>query len=201
MTQNRNLKRRVRARAAKTGESYTAALKHVRQATPDRQGLRTQPRFLRFSARSWLATAFDITDETGEVRYVARRHPGFLSGTWSVVRGAETVAVLSRRSTLPRRACLVEMEGTEFLIKNRFGFSRVTEVHGGSFDGAVLTGGFFDLKFRLEHRGALLAEAKGRLLAARDRFVVRLARADDPAAEALAVVMIMDTLIQRSEGN
>jgi len=31
MTQNGNLKRRVRARAAKTGESYTAALQHIRQ--------------------------------------------------------------------------------------------------------------------------------------------------------------------------
>jgi predicted amidohydrolase len=35
MTQNGNLKRRVRARAAKTGESYTAALRHVRQTSPD----------------------------------------------------------------------------------------------------------------------------------------------------------------------
>ncbi|MGV1801930.1 carbon-nitrogen hydrolase family protein [Agrobacterium vitis] len=32
MTQNGNFKRRVRARAAKTGESYTAALQHVRQS-------------------------------------------------------------------------------------------------------------------------------------------------------------------------
>jgi predicted amidohydrolase len=32
MTVNKNLKRRVRARAAKTGESYTAALRHVRPA-------------------------------------------------------------------------------------------------------------------------------------------------------------------------
>jgi predicted amidohydrolase len=32
MTANRNLKRRVRARAAKTGESYAAALRHVRPA-------------------------------------------------------------------------------------------------------------------------------------------------------------------------
>ncbi|TSE14144.1 carbon-nitrogen hydrolase family protein [Mesorhizobium intechi] len=36
MTQNGNLKRRVRARAAKTGESYTAALRHVRPTLPDR---------------------------------------------------------------------------------------------------------------------------------------------------------------------
>jgi hypothetical protein len=32
MTSNRNLKRRVRARTAKTGESYAAALRHVRPA-------------------------------------------------------------------------------------------------------------------------------------------------------------------------
>lgn len=31
MTANKNFKRRVRARAAKTGESYTAALRHLRQ--------------------------------------------------------------------------------------------------------------------------------------------------------------------------
>jgi predicted amidohydrolase len=35
MTQNRNFKRRVRTRAAKTGESYTAALRHLRQASDD----------------------------------------------------------------------------------------------------------------------------------------------------------------------
>ena len=32
MTANGNLKRRVRARVAKTGESYTSALRHVRSA-------------------------------------------------------------------------------------------------------------------------------------------------------------------------
>jgi predicted amidohydrolase len=34
MTANKNLKRQVRARAAKTGESYTAALRHVRPPAP-----------------------------------------------------------------------------------------------------------------------------------------------------------------------
>ncbi|SON55139.1 Carbon-nitrogen hydrolase [Hartmannibacter diazotrophicus] len=36
MTRNRNLKQRVRARAAKTGESYTSALRHIRQSLPQR---------------------------------------------------------------------------------------------------------------------------------------------------------------------
>lgn len=35
MTQNANFKRRVRARAAKTGESYTAALRHFHRDAPD----------------------------------------------------------------------------------------------------------------------------------------------------------------------
>ena len=41
MTANRNLKRRVRARAAKTGESYAAALRHVRPAPGDSMRLAT----------------------------------------------------------------------------------------------------------------------------------------------------------------
>lgn len=36
MTQNRNFKRRVRARASKTGESYTSALKHMLQSATER---------------------------------------------------------------------------------------------------------------------------------------------------------------------
>lgn len=41
MTNNRNLKRRVRARAARTGESYTAALRHVRGGRPLRLAIGT----------------------------------------------------------------------------------------------------------------------------------------------------------------
>ena len=42
MTQQKNLKRRVRDRAAKTGESYTAALRHIRQPSdrPDPRSIR-----------------------------------------------------------------------------------------------------------------------------------------------------------------
>lgn len=41
MTQNANLKRRVRARAAKTGESYTAALRHIHQPLPDEPAIQS----------------------------------------------------------------------------------------------------------------------------------------------------------------
>jgi predicted amidohydrolase len=41
MTQNGNFKRRVRARAAKTGESFTSALRHVRQKPDDQTAVRS----------------------------------------------------------------------------------------------------------------------------------------------------------------
>lgn len=43
MTANRNLKRRVRARAAKTGESYAAALRHVRPGQREDSGRAGDP--------------------------------------------------------------------------------------------------------------------------------------------------------------
>jgi len=47
MTENGNFKRRVRARAAKTGESYTAALRHIRGTAPS--DLAPQPKSLRLA--------------------------------------------------------------------------------------------------------------------------------------------------------
>jgi predicted amidohydrolase len=45
MTENGNFKRRVRTRAAKTGESYTAALRHIREPSSD--GLALKPKSVR----------------------------------------------------------------------------------------------------------------------------------------------------------
>lgn len=47
MTENRNFKRRVRARVAKTGESYTTALMHLRHAAAEETPL--QPKSLRLA--------------------------------------------------------------------------------------------------------------------------------------------------------
>ena len=47
MTANRNLKRRVRARAAKTGESYAAALRHIRP--PHQEGIVSEVNLVRLA--------------------------------------------------------------------------------------------------------------------------------------------------------
>jgi predicted amidohydrolase len=53
MTSNRNLKRRVRARAAKTGESYAAALRHVRPMPPG--GIMPETRLMRLATAQVVA--------------------------------------------------------------------------------------------------------------------------------------------------
>jgi predicted amidohydrolase len=61
MTANRNVKRRVRARAAKTGESYAAALRHVRPGQGDNmpEGNRPHNSMYVISDRGELVTRYD----------------------------------------------------------------------------------------------------------------------------------------------
>jgi predicted amidohydrolase len=64
MTTNGNLKRRVRARAAKTGEAYTAALRHVRQNSSD--DLSPQARSVRLAVAQ--TTFFNDPGNVSELR-------------------------------------------------------------------------------------------------------------------------------------
>ncbi|SOD61821.1 Predicted amidohydrolase [Streptomyces zhaozhouensis] len=62
MTANRNFKRRVRARAAKTGESYTAALRHLR-STPGREPVAERRRLLLAVTQSTLPSFGERPDD------------------------------------------------------------------------------------------------------------------------------------------
>ena len=197
MTRNGNLKRRVRARAAKTGESYTAALRHIRQSEPA-PGARRGPNLFRIASRRWLRPELIVSGPTGDILLTAAWRLGFPTATWTVKRGAETIATLRCKALAPLRTCIVHAGGETFAFRNRLAFSRLVEVRGGRFDGATLSGNLSDLKFRLEHRGQLLAEAQGRLASLHDPHMVRIARADDPAVSQLAALMVIDLMIQKA---
>ncbi len=64
MTENRNFKRRVRARAAKTGESYTTARMHLRHASAEEAP--PQPRSLRLAVAQ--SGYFDDPRDAAELR-------------------------------------------------------------------------------------------------------------------------------------
>jgi predicted amidohydrolase len=64
MTQNANFKRRVRARAAKTGESYTAALRHFQRGAPN--GAAPEVRSVRLAVAQ--STVHDDPRDIGKLR-------------------------------------------------------------------------------------------------------------------------------------
>lgn len=195
MTRNGNFKRRVRARAAKTGESYTAALRHLRQSEPTPRPRRA-PSLFRISSRRWLRRELVVSGPAGDTVLTGSWTPG-LPPTWTVRRDGEIVATLRCRIFATRRTCIVHAGGETFAFRNRWSFSRRVEVQGGPFDGATLSGNLSDLKFRLEHRGRLLAEAEGRLVSLHDAHIVRMSQTDDPAVSQLAALMMIDLMIQK----
>ncbi|NLG01890.1 MAG: hypothetical protein GX565_17320 [Lentisphaerae bacterium] len=91
------------------------------------------------------------------------------------------------------------MDGETFVLQNRLALSRITEVRGGRFDGATLSGNLLDLKFRIDHGGRLVAEAEGKILSPHQAHVVHIRTVDDPDAEQLAALMMIDLLIQMRE--
>jgi uncharacterized protein YxjI len=199
MTQNSNLKRRVRARAAKTGESYTTALMHVRPERPERIVTESAPRVLTIETHSLLKNDIRITDEAGELLYTASWRPGFPTAVWTLKNKGRDVATLRRKALAPLRASVVKFGDHEFTLRKKPAIARATEICGGPFDGAILDGSLSGMDFRLQHRGVLIADAKAKLLSMKNRHSVRLHATDDPVAEIVTALMMVDLLIQKHE--
>ena len=78
MTANRDLKRLVRARTKKTGESYTAALQHLRRGAAEKRSAPHQPPTLRRVEKAEFGYAVHIPDDWTEVR------PDLFNSEWEV---------------------------------------------------------------------------------------------------------------------
>jgi uncharacterized protein YxjI len=109
------------------------------------------------------------------------------------------VATFRRKALSPIRACVVTFNGFEFVIRKKLCVSRVIEVCGGPFDGALFSGSFAGRDFRLEHAGRLIAEVKAQMLSTRGSHAVRVIAKDEPLAEPLTALMVLDLLIQKEE--
>jgi|SRR5688572_11572910 uncharacterized protein YxjI len=153
---------------------------------------------LSVATESWLKEDLQITDAAGKPLYSAAWHTGFPTATWTLLRDRKEIASLRRKALAPLRTCIVKMDGHEFLLKNMLSMSRRTEVEGGPFDGAVLSGNLTDLDFKLEYRGELIAQAEGKVISPVNRHTVRLLK-DDPTAETMTALMMIDLLIQKHE--
>lgn len=149
------------------------------------------PRALRIENRLLsLRGRMTVTDERGEMAYAAAGEFAFWP-TWTVTQRGGAVARLRRKAWSFLPVWQASAPFGDFLIRRRFSWwTRRYTVEGGPFDGATLTGSTFDLKFRLERCGAVLAQAAGPLLSLRDRHQIQL-RSDDPRLEWLTVLAMI----------
>jgi uncharacterized protein YxjI len=131
-----------------------------------------------------------VTGQDGGTAYEAAGAWAFWP-TWTITRRDGRQATLKRKPWTWLPVWQVRAPFGEFLVRRRFTwFKRRYQVEGGPYDGAILSGSTFDLKFLLERHGAVLARAAGPLLSLRDRHDILL-DSDDPDLEWLTVIAMV----------
>jgi hypothetical protein len=198
MTQNNGSKCPVQSGAAEENEDRAVPPDATHASPPERSEARPA-RLLTIAVHSWIKHDLAITDENDTSLYTASWRAGFPTAVWTLRKGSEDVAVLRREALAPLRRCVVRLGDHEFKLRRKLCVSRITEIAGGPFDGAILSGSLADLDFRLEHNGILIAEAKADWLSIKDRYAVRLIATGDPAAEILTALLMVDLMIQKHE--
>jgi hypothetical protein len=148
--------------------------------------------------RSGLKGKVEITDQGGELLYSASWRPAFPTAIWTLRDGSKDVATLRRKALATLRTCVVMCDDYEFTLRRRLSFSRRTQVHSGPFDGATLSGSLTGADFRLVHKGVLIAEAEAQMLSG-SRHAIRLIDTENPQAETLTALMMVDLAIQKHE--
>lgn len=135
-----------------------------------------------------------INDGEGQPRYEARGEFAFLSPTWRLMKGEKVLGTLRRKLLSWRTRYEVTLDGEAFAIVGKlFSFRRHYTVRGGRWDGAVISGNLWDMRFCISHAGRPLADARGRWLTLRDTHQVQV-HSDDVTDErfvALCLVMVM----------
>ena len=158
------------------------------------------PRILTFSNTLLsLRGKIAIGDEQGRPVYEARGEFSLLSPAWRLYRDELLVATVRRRLLSWRPTWDVHV-GTQHCVIDRklLALRRVHRVHGGSHDGAMLTGNFWDMSFAITRGQQMLAKARGKLLSLRDVHTVELL-GSDPADEVFVVAAMLVVLLDRRE--
>lgn len=88
----------------------------------------------------------------------------------------------------------------DFVIKRKLlAWARKYYVKGGIYDGAIISGNLWDLKFEICTNARVIAQAKGKILTLRDRHNVELLIDSDQNELFVVISMIVLQLERKSE--
>jgi uncharacterized protein YxjI len=172
---------------------------HLRPERPERLASDSVSQVLTIETHSLLKNDLRIINEAGELLYTASWRPGFPTAVWTLKNRGRDVATLRRKALAPARTSVVKFGDHVFTLRKKLAIARATEIRGGPFHGAILYGSLTGMDFQLQHRGVLIADAKAKLLSMKARHSVRLHATDDPIAEIVTALMMVDLLIQKHE--
>ena len=131
-----------------------------------------------------------ITDEQGQQCSEGRGDFSLLHTRWRIFRDTDEVALIKKKFFALRPTFRVSGELGEFVMQRKLlSLRRHYRVIGGTYDGAIFSGGIFDLNFKIEHNGKLLAQAQEKLVSLRDKH--RLEVLSDDRHDELFTVIAM----------
>lgn len=142
---------------------------------------------------------FRITDADGTVLYECAAQWSWFNRIWVLSRQGKEVAVLTRKLWALVQTWDVKTEDDHFRLRGKlWSLRRQINVQGGRFDGASLTGNFFDRKFELSLLGRVLARASGNVLTIRSSHDIELFD-DSPQVELLTAILMSTLLIEKRQ--
>ena len=139
-----------------------------------------------------------IDDENGERCYEANGEIAF-SPIWTIRNTIDEVATVQRKVWLWSPTWNIKSIIGTFLVKRKvFAWSRTYNIIGGPYDGSIVKGNIWDLKFEIIHENKCIASAKGKLLSIRDTHNIVVHDSEVKSEIITAIVMVILHLDRRN---
>ncbi|WP_018984901.1 LURP-one-related family protein [Salinimonas chungwhensis] len=144
-----------------------------------------------------------IGDENGEQLYDATGQFALFNPTWILRKRNQQIATVKRKMW-PFWSLMWDIHSSigDFQVKRKlFSWSRIYYVIGGKYDGAIIEGNFWDLKFSVTHQKKTIASAKGKILSIRDTHSIEVYDDESDSEIFTTIMMVVLQLDRRDESN
>jgi len=143
-----------------------------------------------------------IDDENGERRYDAKGEFAFFCPTWTLKNSTKELATVVKKFWAWSPTWNVQSEIGNFVIKRKlFSWTRTYNVVGGSYDGAIIKGNIWDLKFEISHKDKCIASAKAKILSLRDTHNIQVHETKNDAELFTTITMVVLHLDKQDDNN
>ena len=130
--------------------------------------------------------------------YIAKGEFSFINPTWTLLKVESELAQIKRKLWSWSTQYVIQMSGKDFVLKRKsWSWTRKYLVLGGVFDGAIVTGGFWDTSFEMYYQGKPVVKGDNEFLSFRDTCHVTFY--DDNNMDELAAILVAMRIDKKSD--